>query len=115
MNLVCSGSITKTTFCPAEGCDWSRCGDPRTVNKLKELHMKCCNFIKNDNLRKELLKQPMLKTTSPPIQGNIRLTLKKDIDIHTGKFNQTEEQKNANLLKNIEQLNNVIKQSKKKS
>jgi hypothetical protein len=115
MKTVCSGSITKTTSCPAKGCEWSRSGDPRRVNKLKELHMKYCEFIKDDNLRTELLKQPTLKTTSPQIEGKIRLTLKKKADVKTGKFYQTEHQKEEDLLTNIEQLNEVIRKSNKKS
>ena len=65
MKAMRSGSIQKTSFCPNNECDWKKTGDSRTVNSLKELHIKYCPFIKNE-LRKPIIRElSSLHTTSP--------------------------------------------------
>lgn len=76
MKKACSGSITKTSFCEADGCEKSWTGDPRTVNKRKEIHLKVCTFIYNDRLLDELLNRSSLNTLSPssPIKNRCSFT-----------------------------------------
>ena len=57
---MCAGNPIKTTFCPALGCSRSWCGDPRTVNQSKKLHIKVCPFIVDTTERESYLKNKSL-------------------------------------------------------
>jgi len=57
---MCAGNPIKTTFCPALGCSKSWCGDPRTVNQLKKMHIKVCPFILDTTEREAYLKNKSL-------------------------------------------------------
>ena len=59
-HIMCAGNPIKTTFCPALGCDRSWCGDPRTVNQSKKLHIKVCPFIVDAAEREVYLKNKSL-------------------------------------------------------
>jgi hypothetical protein len=55
-SYMSSGSQIKTSYCPADSCDKSWTGNPRTVNKMKELHLKVCPLITCEIERIEHLK-----------------------------------------------------------
>ncbi len=57
---MCAGNQIKTSFCPAIGCSKSWCGDPRTVNQSKKLHIKVCPFILDSTERESYLKNKSL-------------------------------------------------------
>lgn len=57
---MCAGNQIKTAFCPAIGCSRSWCGDPRTVNQSKKLHIKVCPFIVDSTEREAYLKNKSL-------------------------------------------------------
>ena len=57
---MCAGDQIKTTFCPALGCSRSWCGNPRTVNQSKKLHIKVCPFIVDTTERESYLKNKSL-------------------------------------------------------
>lgn len=86
---VCSGAINKTAKCPGNGCERVWTGEPKTVNKLKSMHIKVCQFIPNE-YRTELQNMKCLKTLKPDTgTAHIRDTLVMKDD-ESG-FVQTEE------------------------
>jgi len=68
VKLMCAGNQIKTSHCPASGCDKSWTGDPRTVNKKKEMHIKVCSCIRSTMEREEHLKCSNLRKISAGVE-----------------------------------------------
>lgn len=68
VKLMCAGNQIKTSHCPAYGCDKSWTGDPRTVNKKKEMHIKVCSCVRSEMEREEHLKCSNLRKITANVE-----------------------------------------------
>lgn len=68
VKLMCAGNQIKTSYCPASGCEKSWNGDPRTVNKKKQMHIKVCSYVRSEIEREEHLKCSNLRKITAGVE-----------------------------------------------